>query len=162
MLLPVASSYAKHGQARRDLMKLNKNEFRLSTDQSELDLDAIHDFLRTAYWSENIPRALLAKAIQNSLCFGVYEDRRQVGFARVISDYASFAYLADVFIVEAYRGRGLAAWLVENILQHPDLQGLRRWSLATRNAHGLYAKFGFTPLKNPEIFMEIHRPDIYR
>ncbi|MBI3546471.1 MAG: GNAT family N-acetyltransferase [Gammaproteobacteria bacterium] len=143
-------------------MELIRNEFRLSTNPAELDLDVIHGFLRTAYWSENISRALLAKAIQNSLCFGVYEERRQIGFARVISDYASFAYLADVFILEAFRGRGLAAWLVENILRHPDLQGLRRWSLATRNAHELYAKFGFTPLKHPEIFMEIHRPDIYK
>lgn len=143
-------------------MESIKNEFRLSTDPSQLDLDVIHAFLRTSYWSENLPRALLAKAIKNSLCFGVYKGHSQIGFARVISDYASFAYLADVFIVEAYRGRGLAAWLVENILQHPDLQGLRRWSLATRDAHGLYAKFGFTPLKTPEIFMEIHRPDIYK
>jgi GNAT superfamily N-acetyltransferase len=104
----------------------------------------------------------VARSIENSLCFGVYGHGKQVGFARVITDYATYAYIGDVFVLESYQGDGLGKWLMECILRHPWLQGLRRWSLATMDAHGLYAKFGFTPLKTPERFMELHDPKVYQ
>ena len=128
-----------------------------------MDLDAVHAFLSGSYWAQGIPRALVAKAISGSLCFGVFneQDEAQVGFARVVTDRATFAYLCDVYVLEEHRGRGLAAWLMEAIVSHPDLQCLRRFVLATRDAHGLYEKFGFVPLARPEIFMEINRPGIY-
>ena len=134
----------------------------ISTDPSKLDLDAIHAFLSGAYWAQGIPKDIVARSIRHALCFGVYEGPRQIGFARVISDYATYAYLGDVFILESHRGRGLGKWLIATILAHPDLQGLRRWSLVTRDAHGLYQKFGFTALKNPERYLELARPDIYK
>ncbi|MFL5307276.1 MAG: GNAT family N-acetyltransferase [Polyangia bacterium] len=133
----------------------------ISTDPARLDIDAIWGWLRESYWSPGVPRETVARAIRNSLPFGIFEAERQVGFARVVTDRATFAYLADVFIDPAARRRGLAVWLMEVISAHPDLQGLRRWMLATRDAHGLYAKFGFRPLARPELFMEIHRPDVY-
>jgi GNAT superfamily N-acetyltransferase len=135
--------------------------FLISTDRSKLDLDAIHRFLTRSYWAAGIPRATIARAIENSLCFGVYDGRIQIGFARVISDFATFAYVADVYIDEHYRERGLGKELMASIIAHPDLQGLRRWNLATRDAHGLYARFGFTPLENPERMMEIADPEVY-
>jgi len=134
----------------------------VSTDPAKLDLDVVHGFLAQAYWSEGIPRPVLERAIRNSLCFGVYADGRQVGFARVISDRATFAYIADVFILDSYRGRGFSKRLMEAIMSHPDLQGLRRWCLGTRDAHGLYAQFGFGPLKMPERNMEILDFEIYK
>ena len=138
----------------------------VSTDASKLDLNVIHGFLTCCYWSEGISRETVSRAIANSLCFGVYEpgaDRdRQVGFARVVTDRTSFAYLCDVFVLEEFRGRGLGRMLMAAVLAHPDLQGLRRWTLATRDAHDLYRKFGFTPLAKPDRFMELHRPDVYR
>jgi len=140
----------------------HRDNFTLSTDPARLDVDAIHAFLTTAYWSPGIPREIVARAIQHSLCFGVYDGARQIGFARVITDRATYAYLADVFIIEEYRGRGLSKWLIAGILAHPDLQDLRRWGLATRDAHGLYRQFGFTELAAPERWMEIARPDIYK
>jgi GNAT superfamily N-acetyltransferase len=143
-------------------MEYHRDNFTLSTDPARLDVDAIHAFLTTAYWSPGIPREIVARAIQHSLCFGVYDGARQIGFARAITDRATYAYLADVFIIEEYRGRGLSKWLMAGILAHPDLQGLRRWSLATRDAHGLYRQFGFTELGAPERWMEIARPDIYK
>ena len=121
----------------------------------------VHAFLARAYWSEGLPAKTLARAVENSLCFGVYDEDRQVGFARVITDRATFAYLADVFILESHRGRGLSKRLVAAIRAHPDLQGLRRWSLATRDAHGLYAAYGFRPLAHPEYHMEIADPGVY-
>jgi GNAT superfamily N-acetyltransferase len=136
--------------------------FIVSTDPTRLDVDTIHEFLTHSYWSEGIPRAVVERAIANSLCFGVFEAQRQVGFARVITDYATFAYVADVFIVESHRGRGLGKFLMQCIVEHPRLQGLRRWTLATRDAHGLYKQFGFTELAHPERFMERHEPDVYR
>lgn len=139
-----------------------RSPYSISTDSARLDLDAIWGWLRGSYWSPGIPRETVARAVRNSIPFGIFEGQRQVGFARVVTDRATFAYLADVFVDPAARGRGLAAWLVEVILAHPDLQGLRRWSLATLDAHGLYEKFGFRPLARPELFMEIYRPDIYR
>lgn len=135
--------------------------FSISTDKTRLDLETIHNFLKTSYWANNIPPSVVQKSIQHSLCFGVYEGSRQIGFARVISDYATMAYLADVFILEAYRGQGLSKWLMECIMRHPQLQGLRRFFLATRDAHGLYAKFGFTAPQAPERLMEISNPDAY-
>src|SRR5207344_3602853 len=109
-----------------------------------------HAFLASSYWARGIPRETLDRAIDNALCVGVYDGDRQVGFARVVTDAATFAYLADVFVVESHRGRGLAKWLMEVIVGHPSLQGLRRFSLATRDAHGLYQQFGFRPLVKPE------------
>jgi GNAT superfamily N-acetyltransferase len=137
-------------------------QYVVSTDPARLDLDVIHGVLRESYWSPGIPREVLMRAIQGSLSFGLYAaSGGQVGFARVVTDRATFAYLADVFVVASERGRGLGKWLVSVIIAHPDLQGLRRWLLATRDASGLYAQFGFTPLRAPERFMERHDPGVY-
>lgn len=141
--------------------ELKRGEFTISTDAARLDLKLIHDFLTTSYWAAGVPADVVARSIEHSLSFGVYHGDRQVGFARVITDRATFAYLADVFIIEAYRGQGLAKWLVEVVVAHPDLEGLRRWMLATRDAHTLYGKVGFTGLKAPERWMECHDPDVY-
>jgi GNAT superfamily N-acetyltransferase len=137
-------------------------EFTVSDDPARMDLDVVHGWLATAYWSEGIPREVVARAMAGSLCFGVFRGREQVAFARVITDRATFAYLADVFVLEAWRGRGLSKRLMDGIVAHPDLQGLRRWVLVTRDAHGLYAKYGFTPLPNPERWMLRWDPDVYR
>lgn len=136
-------------------------EFAITTDPARFDEDLIHKVLSESYWAKGIPREIVARSIRNSLCFGVLRGGEQVGFARVISDYATFAYLADVFILEDFRGRGLAKFLMQCIVQHPELQGLRRWTLATRDAHGLYAQFGFKPLAKPDRFMELHNSDVY-
>ncbi len=137
-------------------------EFLISTDPGKLDLNVVHGYLTNCYWAKGISRALVARSMKNSLCFGVYDGAgEQVGFARVISDYATFAYVADVFIVESQRGRGLGRGLMESIVQHSALQGLRRWTLSTVDAHGLYARVGFRPLKWPERYMEILRPNLY-
>ncbi len=136
--------------------------YAISDDLTRLQLDVIHDYLKTAYWCEGIPRDVVERSLKNSLCFGVYRGSDQVGFARVISDYATFAYLADVFILEEHRGRGLAKLLMRAIMSHPRLQGLRRWALVTRDAHGLYEQFGFRALSKPERHMELFRPDVYR
>jgi N-acetylglutamate synthase-like GNAT family acetyltransferase len=133
----------------------------VDSDPARLDMDVIHDFLTHCYWSKGISRELVERAVRNSLCFGVYDGDRQVGFARLVTDQATFAYLADVFILESHRGRGLSRKLVAAITSDPRLKGLRRWLLATRDAHGLYAQFGFTPLAKPERFMELHDPDVY-
>lgn len=142
-----------------------RGEFLISTERARLDLDVLHDFLTNCYWAKGIPRDIVARSIEHSLCFGIYDgsgaEAAQVGFARVVSDFATVAYLGDVFILEPYRGRGLSKWLMECITQHPALQRLRRWILLTRDAHGLYSQFGFTPLKSPERYMELHRPDVY-
>jgi GNAT superfamily N-acetyltransferase len=143
-------------------MEFHRNHFCISTDHAKLNPPTIHGFLKQSYWAENIPASIVEKAIKNSLCFGLYKGEEQIGFARVITDYATFAYLADVFIRDSYRGQGLSKWLMECIMQYPELQGLRRWLLATKDAHGLYTQYGFTSLKAPDIFMEIHRPDIYK
>ncbi|MEP7051526.1 MAG: GNAT family N-acetyltransferase [Pseudomonadota bacterium] len=135
--------------------------YRLSTLAGDMDVGAIHAYLTGSYWAQGISRAVVAKAISGSLCFGVFDGAGQVGFARVVTDRATFAYLCDVYVLEGHRGRGLATWLMEAVVAHPELQGLRRFMLATRDAHGLYEKFGFAPLARPEIFMTIHRPEIY-
>jgi GNAT superfamily N-acetyltransferase len=134
----------------------------VSDDPARLDMDVIHGFLAAAYWSQGMPREVIERAVRGSLCFGLYDGERQVGFARVVTDRATFAYLADVFVLESHRGRGLSKLLVAEILGHPSLQGLRRWVLATRDAHSLYGQFGFKPLSAPERFMELHDPDVYR
>ncbi|HTS38673.1 MAG TPA: GNAT family N-acetyltransferase [Candidatus Solibacter sp.] len=140
-----------------------RSDFVVSTDRERLDLDVIHGFLTTSYWAKGVPRETVARAIEHSLCFGVYTvSGSQVGFARVISDFATFAYLADVFILESHRGQGLGKLLMESIKQHPKLQGLRRFTLSTRDAHSLYAQFGFAPLQWPERYMEILRANPYR
>ncbi len=139
-----------------------RGDYVISTDPGRLDLDVIHGFLTNCYWAKGIPRATVARSIKHSLCFGIYHVADgQVGFARVISDCATSAYLGDVFVLESHRGRGLSKWLMECVIQHPELQGLRRWILLTRDAHGLYSNFGFTPLKSANRYMELHRPDIY-
>jgi N-acetylglutamate synthase-like GNAT family acetyltransferase len=140
----------------------HRGEFVISTDPERLDLSVIHGFLTECYWAKGIPREVVARSIENSLCFGVYDNRNQAGFARVISDYATYAYVGDVFVVDSYRGRGLGKWLMECIMQHPRLQRLRRWSLVTEDAQGLYAQFGFTPLRTPERHMELHNADLYQ
>jgi GNAT superfamily N-acetyltransferase len=144
------------------LMEWSKPPFLISTDKAALDLDTIHAFLRTSYWSPEIPRTVVASAIENSMCFGVYHEARQIGFARIISDRATFAYLADVFVLDEFRGRGVSKFLMECIRAHPELQNLRRWLLATADAHGLYSQYGFTGLRRPERMMEIVDPDVYR
>jgi GNAT superfamily N-acetyltransferase len=164
-----------------EIVEHRRGEFLIGTDRSRLDLDVIHGFLTNCYWAKGIPREVVARSIEHSLCFGVYDgggvdprlakearqgaptDRTlaQVGFALVVSDFATVAYLGDVFILDSHRGRGLSKWLMESIMQHPALQNLRRWILLTRDAHGLYAQFGFTPVKSPERYMELHRPDVY-
>jgi ribosomal protein S18 acetylase RimI-like enzyme len=136
--------------------------FVVSDDPARIDLDVVHGYLSRSYWSEGIPRATVERAVRNSLVFGLYAGDRQVGFARVITDRTTFAYLCDVFVLEEVQGRGLGKWLMEAVSTHPDLQGLRRFMLATRDAHGLYERYGFRPLKSPERFMERHDPDVYR
>lgn len=136
--------------------------YEISTDRRRLDIDVIHGFLSSSYWAQGIPRSVVEKSVQNSLCFGIYCGAQQVGFARVVSDFATVAYLADVFVVPQHRGRGLAKWLTKTIVDHPELQGLRRILLATQDAHGLYTQFGFQPLSNPERFMSIHNPHVYQ
>lgn len=144
------------------IIEHRREEFLISTDRARLDLDVIHGFLTNCYWAKGIPRETVARSIEHSLCFGVYDGSgAQVGFARVVSDFATVAYLGDVFILESHRGRGLSKWMMECIMQHPALQNLRRWILLTRDAHGLYAKSGFTPVKSPERYMELHRGNVY-
>ena len=139
-----------------------EGEFEISTDPARIDLGVVHDFLTNSYWARGIPLETVQRSIENSICFGIYHGVRQVGFARVVTDHATFAYLGDVFVLPGYRGRGLSKWLMECIMAHPDVQGLRRWMLATQDAHELYQRYGFVPLKAPERWMEVHRPDIYK
>jgi len=143
-------------------MNFTKDGFYISTENEKMDIELIHSFLTRSYWAEGIPKEIIRKSVEGALCFGVFEKDKQVGFARMITDKATFAYLADVFIIEEYRGLGLSKWLLEVIFSHPDLQGLRRMMLATRDAHELYKKFGFTPLNNVDRWMHIHNPDVYK
>lgn len=133
---------AEFGDARR--LERQRDGFTVSTDPSRLDLSLVHAYLTRSYWASGIPREVVARSLRHSLCFGLYQDAAQVGFARAVTDLATFAYVADVFVLEGYRGRGLSKWLMECILDHPDLRDVRRWHLVTRDAHGLYARFGFT------------------
>jgi N-acetylglutamate synthase-like GNAT family acetyltransferase len=138
------------------------NHYEISTERGRLDVALIHDFLRSSYWAKDIPRSVVESSIQNSLCFGAFSGGKQIGFARVISDFATFAYLADVFVLPEHRHRGVSKMLVRAVLTHQQLQGLRRILLATRDAHGLYAQFGFEPISHPEYFMSIHNPGVYK
>jgi N-acetylglutamate synthase-like GNAT family acetyltransferase len=138
-------------------------DYEISTDTGRLDVEVIHRFLaEDSYWSRGIPRSIVERAIANSLCFGVYHRDGQVGFARIVTDRSTFALLADVFVLEPHRGKGLSKWLMRCVVEHQDLQGLRRLLLLTSDAHGLYSQFGFEPLGNPSRFMEVLRPDVYR
>lgn len=141
---------------------VTKNEFIISTEKSKINIEYVHNFLSRSYWSSGIPVKTVKKAIKGSLCFGVYHSDKQIGFARMITDRATFAYLADVFIDENYRRKGLSKWLMQAIMAHPDLQGLRRIMLPTKDAHGLYKKYGFTPLTSEERWMQIHNPEVYK
>ena len=169
-------------------MTVLQGDYIISTDKDKLDIDFIHSFLTRSYWAEGISKKVVARSIEGSLCFGVFlnnpptpasagkptasasesklvvtaSEGKQVGFARMITDQATFAYLADVFIDEDHRGKGLSKWLMKVILSHAGLQGLRRIMLATRDAHALYAQLGFTPVNNPERWMQIHNPDVYK
>ncbi len=138
------------------------NEYDISADKQRLDVATTLEYLTQSYWSQGVPRAIVERAIEGSLCFGVFLQGKQVGFARVVTDKATFAYLADVFILEPHRGKGLSKRLMQFIFAHPDLQGLRRFMLATNDAHGLYKQFGFTELSNPAHFMELHRQHVYK
>lgn len=143
-------------------MNWQNNEFTISTDRNLLQTDAIHKFLsEESYWAQERTKEQTLTAIKNSLPFGVYKGENQIGFARVVTDYATFAYLGDVYILEGFRGLGLSKWLMETIVSHPDLQGFRRWILATKDAHTLYEKFDFAALKFPERWMEKTAPNAY-
>jgi GNAT superfamily N-acetyltransferase len=139
-----------------------KGDYLITTDKSKLDLKVIHNFLANeSYWSQNIPFEIFKKSVENSLNFGLFYKEQQIGYARVVSDYATTAYLGDVFVLKEFRGQGLSKWLMEKVMTHPDLQGLRRWILGTKDAHGLYKQFGWKSIANPERWMEKHNPKVY-
>ena len=142
--------------------RLPKPRYTISTDSSRFDVEMIHRFLTRCYWAEGIPRDTVQRSIDNALCFGVFDGDKQVGFARVITDRATYGYIGDVFILESHRGRGLSKRLMKAIMEHPDLQGFRRWSLVTNDAHGLYQQFGFRPLVDPQRYMELVNPHVYK
>ncbi|MDB5229512.1 MAG: family N-acetyltransferase [Chitinophagaceae bacterium] len=142
-----------------------KDEYLISTDKQKIDVDMVHDYLSNeSYWSKNIPKEVVIRAIENSMCFCIYKNDRQIGFSRIVTDKATFAYLADVFIIDAERGKGLSKWLMKVIHDHPELQGLRRWLLGTRDAHKLYEQFGWTLLPEAQVgrFMQKHDPEVYQ
>ncbi|HEX6846159.1 MAG TPA: GNAT family N-acetyltransferase [Chitinophagaceae bacterium] len=143
-------------------MNFDKEGFTISTEKNKLDINVIHSFLNRTYWAEGITIETIRRSIEGSLCFGVFDHDKQIGFARMITDKATFAYLADVFIIEEYRGRGLSKWLMSVIMSHPDLQNLRRMILVTKDAHGLYKQFGFVPLINVERWMQKLDNDVYK
>jgi GNAT superfamily N-acetyltransferase len=143
-------------------MVWQKHNYIISDDQNLLNIEFIHDYLSgKSYWAANIPFEIVKRSVAGSLCFGVYDREKQIGFARVVTDQAAFAYLGDVFIDEMYHGKGLSKWLMETMINHPLLQGLRRWMLSTKDAHGLYEKYGFTSIEEPSRFMHRHNPHIY-
>src|SRR5215470_3617085 len=139
----------------------SRGDFEITTDPDRIDVAVVHAFLQDSYWAKGISRETVENSIRNSLCFGIYRGKQQAGFARVITDRATFAYLADVFVLPEFRGRGLSKWMMECIFAHRDLQGLRRWSLVTRDAHALYQKYGFRALATPDRWMEKHDPNVY-
>jgi GNAT superfamily N-acetyltransferase len=151
-----------------DQYTATKKDYSISTDISKLNIDVIYHYLsEESYWAKDVPRTVVEKSIDNSMCFGLYYNNGQtfqVGFARLITDKATFAWLADVFILPAYRGKGLSKWLMQTIIEHPELQGLRRWLLGTKDAHGLYEQFGWTPLteETKKRFMQRHNPEVYK
>ena len=137
--------------------------YKISSEINDMDISVIHGYISRSYWAKNIPLNVMETAINNSLCFGVFTDSgKQVAFARMVTDSATFAYLADVFVLEEHRGKGISKWIMKNIIEHPKLQGIRRMVLATSDAHGLYEQFGFKALNSPELFMELHQPDVYK
>ncbi len=144
------------------MKKTSVGDIVVTTDRSRLDLDVIHGFLTTSYWARGIPRETVARSMEHSLCFGAFDEGRQIGFARVVSDHATFAYICDVFALESHRGSGVGKSLMAAIMSHPELQGLRRWTLFTRDAHGLYRQFGFGAAAHPERLMEVVDRDPYR
>lgn len=140
------------------IIEVQKDNFTISTDPSRLDRDAIADMLTRAYWASSRPRAYTERALQHSLVFGLYDGDRQIGLARIVSDYSIFAYLCDVFIHEEYRTRGLGKWLIQTVMAHPELKDVRRWLLVTNDAHGLYRQFGFETIEDPERWMQNFKP----
>jgi len=142
-------------------MNWERTPYRITDDPEAVDLAVVHAFLASSYWARGVSRETIARSIAHSLPFSLFLGERQVGFARAVTDRATFAYLADVFVIEEHRTRGLGAWLVATVLAHPELQGLRRWLLATRDAHALYRRFGFTPVADPSTLLTRHDPDIY-
>lgn len=154
-------TFIKTQQPADEKREYSKDGFTASTDRTKLDLDVIHEFLAGSYWARNIPRETVWKSIENSLCFGLFEAERQIGFARAVTDRATFAYVGDVFVLEGYRGRGLGKWLISCLLSHPDLQGLRQMLLFTRDAHGFYEQLGFERITNTDRLMAISRRDFY-
>jgi N-acetylglutamate synthase-like GNAT family acetyltransferase len=144
-------------------MHWTKEEYLITTDAAKVDIDVVHQFLsEDSYWAKGIPRDTVVHSMRHSICFSVLHENALIGFARVTSDHATVAYVGDVFVLPAHRGKGISKWLVECITGHPELQGLRRWMLATADAHGLYSQFGFTSLKAPQRWMEKHDPDVYQ
>ena len=145
-----------------NIYEWRRGDHLISTDPSLLDVDLVSSYLSNeSYWARGIPRETVARSLGGSVVFGLYQKMHQIGFARVISDLATIAYLGDVFVLEPHRGQGLSKWLMESVLSHPQLQGLRRWILATRDAHELYQRYGFASLVSPEKFMELHDPGVY-
>ena len=142
-------------------MQATRGQYSISTDPQRLDVDAVHAFLSRSFWAEGISRELVARSMANSLCFGLFDDTRQIGLARVVTDRATYAYLCDVYVLESHRGRGLGKWLIEVVMAHADLQGLRRFQLVTRDAHALYGRHGFAAPSHPDRHMEIFRDGIY-
>ena len=140
----------------------SRGEYTITTDLALLDMDAVYGYLSRAYWCEEIPREMVERALRNSLCFSLFEGDEQIGFARVVTDYTTFAYLCDVFVLASHQGKGLGTWIMQCVMQHPELQGLRRWHLTTRDAHALYRKVGFVPLSKPERHMEVFTYDMYK
>lgn len=138
-----------------------RGEFEIDTDAGRLDLALVHRFLAASYWATGISRELVARSIERSLCFGLYHGERQIGFARIVSDFTTFAYMSDVFVLEDFRDQGLGHWLVDTVMAHPELQGLRRWCLVTRSAHAFYERHGFERTRHPERWMEIVEPEVY-
>jgi ribosomal protein S18 acetylase RimI-like enzyme len=142
-------------------LDITNGSYSLTADRRRIDVDATHAFLTRCFWARGISRELVAKSIEHSLCFGVFDKEAQVAFARVVTDYSTYAYLCDVYVLEEYRGQGLGKWMIDFVMKHPELQGLRRFQLVTRDAHGLYTRFGFQSPENPERQMEIFRPGLY-
>jgi GNAT superfamily N-acetyltransferase len=140
---------------------LTNGTYSVTADRARIDVDAVHAFLTRCFWSRGISKALVAKSIAHSLCFGVFDGQAQVAFARVVTDYSTYAYLCDVYVLEEYRGKGLGKWMMGFVMGHPELQGLRRFQLVTRDAHSLYTRFGFKAPDNPERQMEIFRDGMY-
>jgi GNAT superfamily N-acetyltransferase len=142
-------------------MEWSRDTFTVSCDPLKVDRQVVWDFLASSYWAQGIPQSTVEKSMEGSLCFALLATDRLIGFARVISDRATIAYLGDVFVLPEYRGRGFGKWLMQCVMSHPELQGLRRWILITRDAHDLYRPLGFRPLARPEGYMELHNPNAY-